>query len=313
MVALEPGRDIGEQRERGGVRFRETVVARNPRSGGRAVLRKFGRIAALAMPASSFPEVAEPPFLCQAPIARRNWSASPGVKPAATTASCMACSWKIGTRQVRASTSLQFRARSAAARRWHECARAASGRDAPCRPGSGRGGRSPPRRRDRRTHAAAGAAACSSAPAIRSGRRRRYRRDRSSRRWRCPRAGMSRLCRPNRSSARRAAESMPSASTSTFSRPSASMSFLSHWITVRSAIAAFSIGTSRASGRAAMTKPPTCWDRCRGKPTSISVSASHFDDARAVRIEADAGATGRQLVALVPPRQRAGEVHRSAP
>ena len=28
----------------------------------------------------------------QAPIARRSWSASPGVKPAATTASCIACS-----------------------------------------------------------------------------------------------------------------------------------------------------------------------------------------------------------------------------
>ena len=57
------------------------------------------------------------------------------------------------------------------------------------------------------------------------------------------------------------AESMPSARTSTFKRPSASMSFLSHWITVRSAIAAFSIGTSRASGPREMTKPPTCCDK----------------------------------------------------
>ena len=32
----------------------------------------------------------------QAPMARRSWSASPGVKPAATTASRMACSWNKG-------------------------------------------------------------------------------------------------------------------------------------------------------------------------------------------------------------------------
>ena len=74
----------------------------------------------------------------------------------------------------------------------------------------------------------------------------------SCRRPRGLRRGMSciveaarRGMRRHRSSARRIAVSMPSASTSTLSSPSASRSSLSHWITVRSAIAAFSTGTSR--------------------------------------------------------------------
>ena len=65
---------------------------------------------------------------------------------------------------------------------------------------------------------------------------------------------------------------MPSASTSTLSSPSASRSSLSHWITVRSGIAAFSTGTSSASGPREMTKPPTCCERWRGKPRSVPAS-----------------------------------------
>ncbi len=45
-----------------------------------------------------------PPLRFHAAIARRSWSASPGVKPAATIASCITCSWKIGTPSVRFST-----------------------------------------------------------------------------------------------------------------------------------------------------------------------------------------------------------------
>ena len=37
-------------------------------------------------------------------MVRRNRSASPGVKPAATTASRITCSWKMGTPRVRSST-----------------------------------------------------------------------------------------------------------------------------------------------------------------------------------------------------------------
>ena len=69
--------------------------------------------------------------------------------------------------------------------------------------------------------------------------------------------------------------SMPSPSTSTLSSPSASRSSLSHWMTVRSSIAAFSIGTSSSSSPRAMTKPPTCCDRCRGKPSSVRASVEH--------------------------------------
>ena len=80
--------------------------------------------------------------------------------------------------------------------------------------------------------------------------------------------------------------SMPSASTSTFSRPSASRSSLSHWITVRSSIAAFSIGTMRSSRPRAMTKPPECCDRWRGKPISFGREFSELRDDRVVGIEA---------------------------
>ena len=58
------------------------------------------------MPSSSFlPKLIDQPGRRQAAIARRSWSASPGVKPAATTASRIACSWKIGTPSVFCSTS----------------------------------------------------------------------------------------------------------------------------------------------------------------------------------------------------------------
>ena len=65
--------------------------------------------------------------------------------------------------------------------------------------------------------------------------------------------------------------SMPSARMSILSMPKASMSSLSHSTTVRSTMAAFSMGTRSESGLLAMTKPPTCWERWRG--VSISSSA----------------------------------------
>ena len=67
---------------------------------------------------------------------------------------------------------------------------------------------------------------------------------------------------------------MPSASTSILRMPSASRSSLSHSTQVRSAIAAFSIGTTSSSRPRVMTKPPTCWERWRGKPISSRASAS---------------------------------------
>jgi len=66
----------------------------------------------------------------------------------------------------------------------------------------------------------------------------------------------------------------PSARQSTLSRPSASRSSLSHWMTVRSGIAAFSTGTIRSSASRAMTKPPTCCDRCAERHQSLASAIS---------------------------------------
>src|SRR6266403_1056672 len=67
---------------------------------------------------------------------------------------------------------------------------------------------------------------------------------------------------------------MPSARTSIFKMPSRSRSSLSHSMKVRSAIAAFSIGTSSDNGPRVITKPPTCCDRWRGKPISSLARSS---------------------------------------
>ena len=162
------------------------------------------------------------------------------------------------------------------------------------------------------------AAASTAARAIRSGTRRS-----------CPRAGTSRrppgpppecpasaLLTPRNCeiivSARRMAESMPSARQSTLSRPIASRSSLSHWMTVRSFIEAFSTGTMRSSRPRAITKPPTCCDRWRGKPMSSPVSVDEPRDQRIVRDRsrfADARGIDR---AAVPPGEDAGQAGRPA-
>ena len=41
-----------------------------------------------------------PPVFLNVAMARRNWSASPGVNPAHTIATCIACSWNSGTPKV---------------------------------------------------------------------------------------------------------------------------------------------------------------------------------------------------------------------
>ena len=64
-----------------------------------------------------------------------------------------------------------------------------------------------------------------------------------------------------RSIARRMQDSMPSDRQSIFSIPIASTSSLSHSITVRSGIAAFSTGTMFQSGPSVITNPPTCCER----------------------------------------------------
>ncbi len=78
---------------------------------------------------------------------------------------------------------------------------------------------------------------------------------------------------------------MPSASTSTFIRPSVSMSSLSHSMKVRSSMAALPIGTVSSSRSRVRTKPPTCWERWRGKPRSWRASADRLADRRIGGIE----------------------------
>ena len=133
--------------------------------------------------------------------------------------------------------------------------RGASGRGAPCCPGSARAGRSPPRSPGRRICAASAAAACSSAPGSRPGTRRansplqQHVVDvrvlaRNGRELVCDRP----CARAIRSKHLRMPVSMPSASTSTFIMLSASMSSLSHSMKVRSSIAALPIGTVCRAG-----------------------------------------------------------------
>ncbi len=97
---------------------------------------------------------------------------------------------------------------------------------------------------------------------------------------------------------------MPSASTSTLSRPSASRSSLSHSMTVRSGIAAFSIGTRCDKGPREMTKPPVCCDRCRGKPSRVVTRCRQVPNHRAGRIQTGVPDSLRQRLAAVPPGDR---------
>ena len=243
VVALDPAADVGEQREAGGMALREAVFAEALDLledalgvlGRRSPSRPCGRPAARGT-------ATRPPRRFQAAIARRSASASPAVKSAASMAICITCSWKIGTPLVRAERRLELLAGSRSR---------SSGRCGCCRYGMdhaaldrARAARSRPRPPGRSSGAAAGAAACSSAPGSRSGTRRRCRRGRSCRRWArrrraCPasRARGGRAWRRCRSSERRIALSMPRARMSTLSRPSASRSSLSHWMTLRSFIA----------------------------------------------------------------------------
>ena len=74
-------------------------------------------------------------------------------------------------------------------------------------------------------------------------------------------------------------------STSTFRMPSASRSSLSHSTKVRSSMAPLPIGTTSSSRLRVMTKPPTCCDRWRGKPSISLRERGDQPHARALRIE----------------------------
>ena len=115
---------------------------------------------------------------------------------------------------------------------------------------------------------------------------------------------------------RRMQVSMPSASTSTFMRPSASMSSLSHSMKVRSSIAALPIGTVSSSRSRVRTKPPTCCERWRGKPMSSLARSTAWRICWIVGIEPGLAGYARRacLAAIAPDRlgERRGDVGREA-
>ena len=108
---------------------------------------------------------------------------------------------------------------------------------------------------------------------------------------------------------------MPSASTSTFIRPSVSMSSLSHSMKVRSSMAALPIGTVSSSRSRVSTKPPTCWERWRGKADELVGELDGLADRRICGIEPGlADVIVGQAVAIAPHRlgERGGHVRREA-
>ena len=88
---------------------------------------------------------------------------------------------------------------------------------------------------------------------------------------------------------------------------SASRSSLSHSMTVRSSIAAFSIGTSSSSGPRVMTKPPTCCDRWRGKPISAPASSSARRRSRSAGSSPASRTRSSRSRSLVPAPHHAGQ------
>ena len=105
VVAAQPGRGVGDEREARGVRFGEAVE----RERGDRLHDLILRLAA-TMPRSVIPERRRSSILIMRslerlkPIARRSSSASPPVNPATVIAIFRSCSWKSGTPRVRFKT-----------------------------------------------------------------------------------------------------------------------------------------------------------------------------------------------------------------
>ena len=97
---------------------------------------------------------------------------------------------------------------------------------------------------------------------------------------------------------------MPSASTSTLSSPSASRSSLSHSITVRSGIAAFSTGTRCDKRPARNHEPAGVLRQMARKAEQARHQLEELLHHRALGVEAGFRATPGQRLAPVPPRHR---------
>ena len=98
---LEPGETVDQQREAGGVGSPESRSSPKPSIWRKQRGRSPRRSRAPACPRQLAREVAASVLLRSTrAMARRSLSASPGVKPAATMASFIACSWNSGTPRV---------------------------------------------------------------------------------------------------------------------------------------------------------------------------------------------------------------------
>ena len=93
------------------------------------------------------------------------------------------------------------------------------------------------------------------------------------------------------------------------------MSSLSHSMKVRSSMAALPIGTVSSSRSRVSTKPPTCWERWRGKPISSFGERDRLPDRRICGIEPGlADVIVRQAFAIAPDGlgERRGHVRRQS-
>ena len=108
VVALEPGRDVDQEREAGGVALGEAVIA----EALDLLEAGLGEVAVVAARDHALDQLGAKrsiwPERRNAAIERRRPSASLGVKPAATMAIFIACSWNRGTPRVLPSTVAQL-------------------------------------------------------------------------------------------------------------------------------------------------------------------------------------------------------------
>ncbi len=134
-------------------------------------------------------------------------------------------------------------------------------------------------------------------------------RDRPAAAWRANNPCRNAACR--RSSPRRRQLSMPSASTSTFIRPSVSMSSLSHSMKVRSSMAALPMGTVSSRRSAREHEAADMLRQMAREADQLVGKRDRLADRRIVRIEAGlADVIVRQAVAIAPHGlgQRRGDV-----
>ena len=290
MVRLQVRRGVGDQREARRVRLGK-AVERERRDAAHDLVLRVARDAARGHAGAQprLDRAACAPLERLKPIARRSSSASPPVKPATVIAMRSSCSWKSGTPSVRSQDRLERRVRIGD--------RLAAG--APVQIGMHHLPDDRPGPDDRdlddevvEASRASGAAASPSARGSRSGRRRSCRRGGSWRRSADRRAAAARgrastpSCSRTSGIASSSAASMPRPSRSILMMPRSAQSSLSHWTTRRPGIVAGSIGTTSSRRPAAITMPPECWPRWRGRPCMRRRARASRRDARRRRVDA---------------------------